>query len=219
MRVVEKFVSINGEGMLAGQLAVFVRFKGCNLNCGYCDTKWANEYNAQYEEMSPEEIVDYIRSTGVSNVTLTGGEPLLQEDMYKLLQLLSNDVGLHTEIETNGSADISPFCGIKNRPSFTLDYKLPSSGMEGFMNTENYRFINKNDAVKFVSGSIEDLERARHIIEEYNLAEKTNVFISPVFGNIEPSEIVEYMIKNNMNKVKIQLQLHKFIWEPDRKGV
>ena len=88
MRVAEKFISINGEGTRAGELAVFVRFTGCNLRCSYCDTMWANEPGCPYEEMSPEQICDYVRSTGIKNVTLTGGEPLLQKDMGELIGLL-----------------------------------------------------------------------------------------------------------------------------------
>ena len=87
--VVEKFVSINGESKFAGQLAVFIRFRGCNLNCVYCDTKWANTADAPAEQMTKEEIYDYIKSTGVRNVTLTGGEPLLQKGIQELLEYFS----------------------------------------------------------------------------------------------------------------------------------
>jgi 7-carboxy-7-deazaguanine synthase len=219
MKVVEKFVSINGEGRLAGQLAVFIRFKSCNLNCSYCDTKWANTTDAPYTEMSPSEIYDYIKSTGVKNVTLTGGEPLLQKDIHSLLELLCNDDFIRTEIETNGSVDVSPFSDFENRPSFTLDYKLPSSNMSEYMLTKNYEYIDNRDSVKFVSGSIEDLQKAKEIIYKYNLSEKTNVFISPVFGNIELPQIVDFMIENNMNDVKMQLQMHKVIWDAETRGV
>ena len=91
MRVAEKFISINGEGTRAGELAVFVRFTGCNLRCSYCDTMWANEPGCPYEEMSPAQICEYVRSTGIKNVTLTGGEPLLQKDMDKLISLLISE--------------------------------------------------------------------------------------------------------------------------------
>ena len=87
-KVAEKFVSINGEGPRAGELAVFLRFCGCNLNCGYCDTRWANTSDVQYKLASAEELVAYVKSTGVKNVTLTGGEPLLQADIAQLIELL-----------------------------------------------------------------------------------------------------------------------------------
>ena len=125
MRVAEKFISINGEGVRAGELAVFVRFQGCNLACHYCDTKWALAKDCPYEEMSPEQIYAYIKSTGIKNVTLTGGEPLLHKDMDRLLAILLADEDLRVEIETNGAVDLRKFCACPGRPVFTMDYKLP----------------------------------------------------------------------------------------------
>ncbi len=218
-KVVEKFVSINGEGKKAGQLAVFIRFKGCNLNCGYCDTKWANQADAPFEYMSADEIYHYIKETGVNNCTLTGGEPLLQENMAELLKLLSEDGNINIEIETNGSVDLTPFADISDRISFTMDYKQPSSGMEKHMCLSNFDILKEKDTVKFVSGSMEDLLKAKEIIEKCGLVSKCSIYLSPVFGQIEPSEMVEFLIENKMNDVNIQLQLHKFIWDPDKKGV
>ena len=218
-KVVEKFLSINGEGRRAGQLATFVRFKGCNLNCGYCDTKWANAKDASYTEMSAEEIYQYIKSTGSKNCTLTGGEPLLQENIRELLELLSEDRELRVEIETNGSVDLRPFADIDNPPSFTMDYKLAGSGMEETMFLQNFDILTEKDTVKFVVSSVEDLEKSKDIIEKYNLTKKCGVYLSPVFGKIEPVTMVEFLINNKMNDVNIQLQLHKIIWSPDTKGV
>lgn len=218
-KVVEKFVSINGEGRRAGQLAVFVRFKGCNLNCSYCDTKWANEKDAVYTLMTAEDIYNYIRETKVRNCTLTGGEPLLQDNIGELLELLAQDKALRVEIETNGSIDLKPFAYIENRPSFTVDYKQPSSNMERQMCLSNFDLLKENDTVKFVSGCREDLEKAKEIIEKYKLTERCSVILSPVFGCIEPSRMVEFLMENNMNDVYLQLQLHKFIWDKDTKGV
>lgn len=218
-RVVEQFVSINGEGVRAGQLAVFIRFAGCNLSCSYCDTRWANEKNVGCHEMTEFEIYDYIKSTGVKNVTLTGGEPLLAEDIDKLLRILSGDKNIRIEIETNGSIDIEPFKEISENIVFTLDYKLPGSGMEGKMLCENYKYVDKNDTVKFVVSDKNDLLRAKEIIDEYDLSKICNVYLSPVFDRIEPVEIVSFLVENKMNDINMQLQLHKFIWDPDRKGV
>ena len=217
--VVEKFVSINGEGQRAGQLAVFIRFKGCNLNCGYCDTKWANEPFAPFESMNEDEIYSYIMSTGVKNITLTGGEPLLRDNIGVLLERLGKDDTLNVEIETNGSVLIEPFASIVKRPSFTLDYKLGGSGMERFMKTENYKFLQKCDTVKFVVSSVNDLERAAEIIKKYELSQKCGVYLSAVFGKIEPAEIVLFMIDKKLNNVNLQLQMHKFIWDPNKRGV
>ena len=217
--VVEKFVSINGESTKAGQLAVFIRFAGCNLDCNYCDTKWANEHNVSSETMTEFEIYDYIKSTGVTNVTLTGGEPLLRDNIENLLRILSSDKSLFVEIETNGSVELSQFRDISENVSFTVDYKLPGSGMEDKMNLDNYEELSEVDTVKFVASNIADLVKARQIIEKYKLTDKCNVYISPVFGRIKPVEIVDYMIEHKMNKINMQLQMHKIIWDPDKKGV
>lgn len=219
LQVVEKFVSINGEGRRCGQLATFIRFAGCNLNCGYCDTAWANDRKVAFDPMTAEEVYAYIKETQVTNVTLTGGEPLLQQDMGELLELLSQDPELYVEIETNGSVLLSKFSDLENPPSFTMDYKLPSSGMERMMALENFDHLTDKDTVKFVSGSMADLEKARELINKYKLTEKTSIFISPVFGDIELESIVEFMKDNQMNGVNMQVQLHKIIWDPNERGV
>lgn len=216
--VAEKFVSINGEGKRAGELAVFIRFRKCNLRCSYCDTMWANSDDCKAEMLSAEEITEYVINTGVKNVTLTGGEPLLQYDIYYLIKMLMKN-GLRVEIETNGSISINALSKKEYRPDFTLDYKLPSSNMENFMLTKNYNYLTKNDVVKFVAGSISDLEKAVEIIKKFSLTEKCGVYFSAVFGKISPAEIVEFLKEKKLNNVRLQLQLHKFIWSPDRKGV
>ncbi|MCR5350668.1 MAG: putative 7-carboxy-7-deazaguanine synthase QueE [Acholeplasmatales bacterium] len=216
MQVIEKFVSINGEGLKQGELAVFIRFANCNLRCRYCDTKYSF-IDPSYDEESIDEIVEYIKETNVKNITLTGGEPLLQVDIKELMIRLS-DLGFNIEIETNGSIDISKFLNIKN-VSFTLDYKLPTSLMEKFMNVDNYNYITKSDSIKFVCGSDKDLEKTVEIIRKYNLIDKTNCIISPVFGEIKLPSIVDFMINNNLNGVRMALQIHKIIWDPEKRGV
>lgn len=218
-KVVEKFISINGEGRLSGQLSVFIRFRGCNLRCVYCDTMWANEVEAKCEIMTENEIYEYIKSTGVKNVTLTGGEPLLQNGIIELLKVLSQDNNISVEIETNGSIDLSKFVISNNPPCFNMDYKLPESGEEKSVLTTNFKYLSKKDVVKFVVSSISDLNRAKEIMDKYNLIEYTNVYLSPVFGKIEPSEIVEFMKKNLLNDITLQIQIHKIIWNPNRRGV
>ena len=222
MQVVEKFISINGEGYKAGQLATFVRFKGCNLNCSYCDTKWANQPDCPFTEETPSQIAKYVLNTGIRNVTLTGGEPLLQPKMEDLIpRILWGDENIYIEIETNGAVPIKPFkISTTDRLSFTMDYKLPSSGCEHLMCLENFKTLTMSDSVKFVVGSLEDLERAKTIIEEYKLLKtEMSIFFSPVFGKIDPVKIVDFMKENNMNGMKLQLQMHKFIWHPDTRGV
>ncbi len=217
-KVVEKFVSINGEGVRAGQLAVFIRFAGCNLRCNFCDTMWANEENVDYELNSVKELRDYVEETGVKNVTLTGGEPLLQERIEDLISELTK-MGLYVEIETNGSVDLKEFNDINPPPVFTMDYKLPGSGMEDKMNRDNFMSLSHKDTVKFVAGSMTDLIRFKEIENEYKLTEKCHVYLSPVFGRIEPADMVEFMKEQHLNGVNLQLQLHKIIWSPEQKGV
>ena len=216
MNVVEKFTRINGEGTRAGELAVFVRFKGCNLRCSYCDTMWANEADCSYEEETPEEITNYVLATGIRNVTLTGGEPLLQKDIRKLIYLLLQ-AGLRVEIETNGAVRLSEFC--EERPIFTMDYKLPSSGCEEHMIAENMELLEINDTVKFVCGSQEDLVKALEVIQTYDLTSRCHVYFSPVFGSIEPVQMVEFMLEHQLNDVRLQIQMHKVIWDPNERGV
>ncbi len=217
-KVAEKFVSINGEGPRAGELAVFLRFCGCNLDCSYCDTRWANTAAVKYELVSAEELVAYVKSTGVKNVTLTGGEPLLQADIAHLIKLLG-EAGAEVEIETNGSVPLKNIVSLAPRPAVTADYKLPSSGMEKYMLTENFSYLTLQDAVKFVVGDMCDLARAEEIINGYGLKEKCRIYFSPVFGKIKPVEITEFMKERKLNGVRLQLQLHKIIWEPDMRGV
>ena len=216
LEVVERFVSINGEGAHAGELAAFIRFKGCNLCCSYCDTAWANEPDAKASPASVEELVRWVKAVNVRNVTLTGGEPLLQKDIEPLVAALKD---CRVEIETNGSVPFSRLAEIEHRPVFTMDYKLPGSGMENHMNTANFALLNSHDSVKFVVGSEEDLNRAAEIIDRFKLIDRCHVYFSPVFGKIEPARIVEFMTERNLNGVRIQLQLHKFIWSPEKRGV
>lgn len=217
-KVVEKFISINGEGTHSGQLAVFVRFAGCNLNCSFCDTTWANEKDVEYTEMTTEDIVSYIEESKVANVTLTGGEPLLQKDICELIGALTAK-GYYVEIETNGSVSLKEFTNITPAPSFTMDYKLPGSGMEDKMNRDNFALLSGKDTVKFVAGSRNDLERFKEVVDSYSLTGRCNVYLSPVFGKIDMEDMVNYMIENKMNGVTLQAQLHKIIWEPDKRGV
>ena len=217
-KVVEIFESINGEGMRAGELAVFVRMKGCNLSCNYCDTMWANEADCEFEEMTADRIVERVKKSGIKNVTLTGGEPLLQKDADKLLKLFSDEKDIRVEIETNGSVNLSPFLKYENT-SFTMDYKLPESDMEKYMNTDNFKILRKKDTLKFVASSVNDLKKAKEIIEKYELIGKVNIIFSPVFGKIELTDIVDFLKDNKLNDVRMQLQMHKFIWDPEERGV
>lgn len=217
-KVIEKFTSVNGEGLRSGELTTFVRFFGCGLRCKFCDSKYTYDTAEQYEKMDEQQILEYLLSTNIKNVTLAGGEPLYQPGIKELMTLLCN-AGFRVEVETNGAHSIAPFMDIVNRPSFTLDYKTGCSGMTKFMDVSNYKYVTKHDSVKFVVGSIADLDMMRSVVEQYKLLEKTNVLVSPCYGDIDPVTIVEYMQQHTLNGYKMQIQIHKVIWDANKRGV
>lgn len=220
--VIEKFISVDGEGPTAGELATFIRFQGCNLRCSYCDTKysWDEESLRNIEVLSAKEIYDYIKSTKVKNVTLTGGEPLIQKNISSLLELLNDDKDLVVHIETNGSVNIREFKEKYKNIIFILDYKSPSSNMMKQMDIENFNLIDKKDVYKFVIGSKEDINKALEIIKLYDLQNRCLVYFSPVFdSSLTMEEIVDFMKENNLNNVRLQVQLHKIIWDKEVRGV
>lgn len=219
--IVEKFLSIDGEGPTSGQLATFIRFQGCNLRCSWCDTTYSWNKESISETLSANEIYDYIKENKVTNVTLTGGEPLMQENIDELLGILNLDDNLNIHIETNGSVDIEPFKKrhTNNNISYIVDFKLPSSSMINKMELKNLETVSNNDVYKFVVGNNEDLQVAYDIISKYDLTSKCLVYLSPVSGNIDMQEVVEFMKDKRLNKVRLQIQLHKIIWDKNARGV
>ena len=219
-KLAEHFISVNGEGRCAGELALFLRFAGCNLRCDWCDTAWACGNDAPCELVSIGHLMqiaeDAVRQ-GVRNVTLTGGEPLLQENICELIERLGRELGLRVEIETNGAVPLAEFKKHAGGGVYTMDYKLPSSKMERFMCTDNFALLNEWDCVKFVCGSRADVFRAKEIAEIYK--PHCPLYLSPVFGRIDPAEIVNIMKEEKMGNFRLQLQLHKFIWDPMARGV
>lgn len=218
--VIEQFISLDGEGPTAGELAYFVRFEGCNLRCSWCDTAYSWDGSTPVQWKEAQQIYEEIKASGIRNVTLTGGEPL-QQDMIPLLQLLAQDKALLVHIETNGSIAIGPFqefCPAENI-CYILDYKLPASGMESQMCLDNLQQVRKQDVYKFVIASEEDLNRAIEIVQNYQLAQRCQVFFSPVRELIDPLLIVEAMKTQCLNDVRLQLQLHKILWPKEMRGV
>ena len=219
--IVEKFLSIDGEGPTSGELAVFIRFQGCNLRCSWCDTTYSWDKESISETLSANEIYNYIKENEVVNVTLTGGEPLIQENIDELLVLLNSDEKLKIHVETNGAVDIEPFKKkhTNKNISYIVDFKLPSSQMTKTMNLNNFKTVDINDVYKFVVGSKEDLQMAYELIVKYHLISKCLVYLSPVSGSIDMQEIVEFMKEKKLNKVRLQTQLHKIIWDKNARGV
>ncbi|MBL7574839.1 7-carboxy-7-deazaguanine synthase [Peptoniphilus asaccharolyticus DSM 20463] len=204
----EIFYSIDGEGPNSGKLSVFIRLNYCNLRCVYCDTGYALGRKDNFYTL--EEIVEQVESYGIKSVTITGGEPL-EHDLKPLIsRLLSLEYEI--DIETNGSLDIRKY--LLENVNIILDIKTPSSKMEKFNLYENLSKLRPNDVVKFVA-SENDMDFVLNIIQKYYTSAK--IFISPIYGcNID--KIVEY-IKEHRLEVRLQLQIHKYIWDPNMKGV
>lgn len=206
----EIFYSIDGEGKRSGQLCTFVRFNGCNIRCAYCDTPYALCSMKNYMEI--DEIKDIIKKYKCKNITLTGGEPLLQKNLLNLIKSLQD---YDINIETNGTLDIEKYL-LKNT-FITMDIKTPSSREDEKNLYSNINKLRKKDILKFVVGSKEDIKFSYEIIKKYN--PKCIIYFSPIFGKITGDEIVEEMKKYKNYDIKLQLQIHKYIWDADKRGV
>lgn len=212
LTVNEIYQSVQGESTWAGLPCVFVRLTFCDLRCTYCDTEYAFY---QGSKMPLEDIVSQVLAFGCPLIEVTGGEPLLQPDCAPLLSMLC-DAGLTVLLETSGAHDIST---VDPRVCRIMDLKTPSSGMCGRNFYDNIAHLTQRDEVKFVIGSREDYEWARERVREYDLAAKVKaVLLSPVFGRMEPADIVAWMLEDRL-PARFQLQMHKFIWEPKARGV
>ena len=247
MNVIEIFASIDGEGSRQGLLTTFLRLHDCNIRCSYCDTTYSYGIDSIFTEMTVAEVADVIESLGNHRITITGGEPLLQEaavvelidelnrrkaetmqdntsgqagstciidiDKFDKREMLNNSL-YDFNIETNGTI-IPSFH--RDNVWFTYDYKTPSSLAEESMNIDIFKVATERELIKFVVGSPEDLDCMRRIIDQYPTA--AQIYVSPVWGQIEAVLIIDYMKAYNLQNVRFQLQIHKFVWDPDTKGV
>ncbi len=211
LRVNEIFKSIQGESTYAGIPCVFVRLTGCNLRCSYCDTTYAYEEGI---DMSVNEIVNKIEDYDCKNVCITGGEPLLQRNVYKLINLLKTK-SYKIFVETNGALNIDSLPGNIIR---IMDVKCPDSGMNKEMDWRNLERLRGDDEVKFVLSSKKDYEWAKRIVRKHNLPDKTNVLFGSVYGKLKPKSLAGWILKDRLN-VHLQLQLHRIIWPDKARGV
>jgi 7-carboxy-7-deazaguanine synthase len=211
MKICEIFTSIQGESSYAGFPCTFIRLTGCNLRCTYCDTTYAYADGTEYSE---DEVRGAVTDAGVSLVEITGGEPLLQREVYHLITLLA-DSGYAVLVETNGSMDIR---GIDSRAVVILDMKTPGSGMSGEMDFSNLGSVKQNDEVKFVLTGKDDYVWAKEIMSNYGLQKKCRVLFSPAYGILPPAILAEWICADRLN-VRLNLQLHNYIFGPGRKGV
>jgi 7-carboxy-7-deazaguanine synthase len=211
MDVCEIFYSIQGESTYSGLPCVFVRTSGCNLRCSYCDTRYAYQGGV---DIPVAKILAQVRSYECRLVEITGGEPLLQEDVNLLISSMLDD-GYEVLLETNGSLSIE---SVDPRVVKIMDLKCPDSGMSQHICWENLQHLTGHDQVKFVLSSRRDYEWAKGIIAKYPLLSEIEVLISIAFGALEPRDVVKWMLDDRLN-ARFQLQIHKYIWHPETRGV
>ena len=215
LKVNEIFFSVQGEGSRAGAPCVFVRLHGCGLRCVWCDTPYALDHQDGGIWMSFHEIRHAIDRYPTRFIEFTGGEPLEQPEAHRLMQDLADD-GWTVAVETGGHVDIST-CDA--RVIRIVDFKAPGSGMMKRNRLENVSLLNEKDEVKFVCASIKDYEWSRDFINAYQITARVAcTFISAAFGRIEPLELVRHILDDGLD-VRFQLQLHKFLWNPETRGV
>jgi 7-carboxy-7-deazaguanine synthase len=211
LQVCETFTSILGEGTLAGLPAFFVRLTGCNLRCRYCDTAYAYE---EGEARSVASLVEEARRAAVRLVLVTGGEPLLQEGTLALMADLIK-AGLEVLLETNGSL---PIQGVDSRVRRIVDLKCPGSGMSGHNFWANLDVLTPRDEVKCIVSDQEDFAWALEVVRRHGLTDRLPVLISPAFGVASAAEVAAWIIESGL-PLRLNLQIHKYIWGPEVRGV
>ncbi|MDD2410403.1 MAG: radical SAM protein [Candidatus Methanomethylophilaceae archaeon] len=207
MKICETFVSIQGEGLMMGAPTLFIRTSGCNLDCSWCDTKYAF---GDGRETDVAQLVEM--AAGISHVCVTGGEPMLQEELPELLEALISE-GKHVVLETNGSMDVSRLPKDRNL-MISMDIKCPSSGMSERMLASNIAVLGEKDQLKFIIGDDSDFEFATDVLRTYMPG--TNVIFSPV-GGMDLRPLAEEVLRRKL-EVRVLPQLHKIIWG-DRRSV
>lgn len=215
MRMTEIFLSVQGETSSVGLPTIFVRTNRCNLRCTYCDTAYSFYGGVQ---MDLDEIMARVRSYGYKRVCLTGGEPLVQPraELQEFFDRLHAE-GYELSIETGGSIDIRQWT-LHSGQRWIVDMKVPSSGESGRMCFANLEHVRRPDEVKFVCGNEEDYLWSRELIQRYELQGRAHILFGPVFGQLEPVRLVEWMLRDRL-EARLQLQIHKFIWHPAAQGV
>jgi 7-carboxy-7-deazaguanine synthase len=207
----EIYRSIQGESTFAGLPCVFVRLTACNSRCGWCDTPHAFTQGSLW---TPEQIVERVLSFACPLVEFTGGEPLLQAETVPLLAQLA-DHGLTVLLETSGALPIAP---VDRRVHVIMDLKCPDSGECENNYWPNLTVLKPGDQIKFVLASERDFDWAVQLIREQALDQRFQVLLSPVFGQVEPVQLARWLLDSGLH-VRLQLQLHKYIWDPHMRGV
>ena len=204
----EVFPSIQGESTDVGLPTVFVRLYGCNLDCGYCDQP---QKPSDRKRISAENLIREVKKYGITNVCITGGEPLLQQEIYVVIYSLLDD-GLKVSIETNGSVEIPQDCYLRNY-KYVMDIKCPSSGQHLRNKFENLANLHDRDEVKFVIADRGDYEFAKKVMRDY--PSKALKIMSPMFDyeNRQSigAELSDWLIEDRLSNTRIGLQIHKFL--------
>ncbi len=213
LRVNEIFYSIQGESTFAGFPCIFIRLTGCNLRCTYCDTKYAYE---EGDDIPLDRILATVKGFDCNLIEVTGGEPLIQDETPDLIAALIKK-GYTVLLETNGSQDIST---VDTRCARIIDIKCPSSGMDNNNYWENLDYITPNDQLKFVIAHRQDYLYAKKVLDKPSIKRRKKLLInfSPVFNKIDLKDLAKWILADNL-PVRLQIQLHKYIWGEHTKGV
>lgn len=210
MKINEIFKSIQGETTFQGLPSVFIRTTGCNLRCSWCDTTYAY---SEGEDYPVDDLLNIVEKFNCRYVVITGGEPLEQEETPLLAEKLIKE-GYKVLVETNGSKDTS----VLNPETFKIvDFKCPGSSMSEKMLWDNVRHLAAHDEVKFVVADYNDYVWAKSVIVSYNLPQICTTLLSPAYSSLKPELMAEWIINDNL-PVRMQLQIHKYIWGPDARG-
>ena len=211
IKINEIYLSIQGESTHTGLPCIFIRLTGCNLRCSWCDTAYAFH---EGKNMSIDEILQKVENFGIHLVEITGGEPLMQDNVYTLMKRLI-EKGYKVMLETGGSISLErvPKDVIK-----IMDLKCPGSGEQEKNNLDNLKLLAPHDEVKFVILDKKDYEWSRDIIKKYKINETAHVLLSPVFDKLELKEMVKWILEDRL-PVRLQTQLHKIIWDKNSIGV
>jgi 7-carboxy-7-deazaguanine synthase len=213
LKVNEIFYSIQGESSYAGRPCVFIRLTGCNLRCSYCDTRYAYD---EGDLMEINDVLKRVASYKCPLVEVTGGEPLIQKETPSLIHNLL-EAGHEVLLETNGSQDIGQ---VDERCVKIMDIKCPTSGEEGKSDLKNLALLADTDEIKFVIGDRGDYDYAKKILNSMDLKPSpiSRVHFSPVFGKMDTGLLAKWILADHLD-VRLHLQIHKIIWDPEKRGV
>ena len=211
LEVTEIYKSVQGESTYMGLPCVFIRLTGCNLRCIWCDTPHAFHDG---KKLSIHQIIDEVKSYDINLVEITGGEPLLQKEVFPLMEsLLKNK--FKVMLETSGSLAIN---NVPAKVIKIIDLKCPGSGEENKNLWENLNHLTSTDEIKFVIADKTDYEWSKKVLQNYELDKKVPVLFSPVFEKLKLKDLTEWILEDNL-PVRLHIQLHKYIWDQKTIGV